>query len=279
VSEHVDAHFLDALKARGACAFGGLGLGVGVGVGAGGIALWEYERYKQSGQLDIYSPTVHTEKTGNILLDLRRGQANPLLSALKAYRQAMEEGNLLLVTYECVCGCLLLPHQALSVFPSHGVIATDNRCHTIRRDGDRTVSDYLLILQSAALSLAPFRQNACFFLAAAVSDFFVPPQEMQEHKIQSAASKGGDDALELRLKHVPKCLPLLRREWAPHAFVVSFKLETDPDMLMKKALGAIGKCVHTPGLLSGLLSGWLSDWQAGLLVGGMHLMKRLSAIK
>ena len=35
-------------------------------------------------------------------MDLRRGQANPLLAALKAYQQAVEEGNLLLVTYECV---------------------------------------------------------------------------------------------------------------------------------------------------------------------------------
>jgi hypothetical protein len=33
------------------------------------------------------------------------------------------------------------------------------------------------------------------------------------------------------------------QEWAPGAFVVSFKLETDPDMLVKKALGAIHKCV------------------------------------
>lgn len=112
------------------------------------------------------------------------------------------------------------------------------------------MTDYLLILQSAALSLAPFRQNACFFLAAAVSDFFVPPQEMQEHKIQSATAAAKDkdkdkDAatFELKLKHVPKCLPLLRQDWAPHAFVVSFKLETDPEMLMKKALGAIDKCV------------------------------------
>lgn len=113
------------------------------------------------------------------------------------------------------------------------------------------MTDYLLILQGAARALAPFRQNACLFLAAAVSDFFVPPQEMQEHKIQSSSAAanngkekdgaGGAATFELRLKHVPKCLPLLRREWAPHAFVVSFKLETDPGMLMRKALGAIDK--------------------------------------
>jgi phosphopantothenate-cysteine ligase len=76
-----------------------------------------------------------------------------------------------------------------------------------------------------------------FYLAAAVSDFFIPPGEMEEHKIQSAAH----DGLVLRLKNVPKCLGLLRHTWAPEAFIVSFKLETDPDMLLKKAQGAIEK--------------------------------------
>lgn len=43
---------------------------------------------------------ITTEKTGSIQVDVRRGQANPLLAALKGYQQAIEEGNLLLVTYE-----------------------------------------------------------------------------------------------------------------------------------------------------------------------------------
>lgn len=76
------------------------------------------------------------------------------------------------------------------------------------------------------------------YLAAAVSDFFVPPSEMEEHKIQSGAHS---DGLHLHLKTVPKCLTLVRREWAPQSFVVSFKLETDPDMLLKKAYAAIDK--------------------------------------
>lgn len=189
------------------------------------------------------------EKTGSILLDLRRGQANPLLAALKAYQQAVEEGNLLLVTYECVAWVVQPIHRQAPPFivlptPTQTPTHPETHQHT-----NRTVTDYLLILREAARALAPFRQNACLFLAAAVSDFFVPPQEMQEHKIQSSSAnkEKGDkkDAaaatFELLLKHVPKCLPLLRREWAPHAFVVSFKLETDPDMLMRKALGAIDK--------------------------------------
>lgn len=155
------------------------------------------------------------EKTGALVLDVKRGAANTLRGALEGYQQAREEGKLLLVTYE-------------------------------------TVTEYLLILQAAARALAPFRQNAMFFLACAVSDFYVPASEMVEHKIQSSVEhrkqqqeKGGkeeeEEGLTLRLQAVPKCLPLLRQEWAPHAFVVSFKLETDPDMLLKKAQGAVAR--------------------------------------
>ena len=36
---------------------------------------------------------------------------------------------------------------------------------------------------------------------------------------------------------VPKMLGLLRRQWAPEAVVVSFKLETDTDILVSKVRG------------------------------------------
>lgn len=79
--------------------------------------------------------------------------------------------------------------------------------------------------------------QALIYLAAAVSDFYVPASEMETHKIQS----GDHDGLVLNLRNVPKCMGLLRKTWAPEAFVVSFKLETDPDMLVKKAVRAIEK--------------------------------------
>ena len=88
------------------------------------------------------------------------------------------------------------------------------------------------------MALAPFRQNVMFFLASAVSDFFVPPSEMEVHKIQSGQQQ---DGLHLHLSSVPKCIPLLRQDWAPNSYVVSFKLETDPAMLMQKAQAAISK--------------------------------------
>ena len=73
-------------------------------------------------------------------------------------------------------------------------------------------------------------------MAAAVSDFYVPWASLPEHKIQSSTG-----SLELNLQTVPKCLPLLTQEWAPQAFHVSFKLETDKDILIKKAQAAIAK--------------------------------------
>ena len=57
-----------------------------------------------------------------------------------------------------------------------------------------------------------------------------PPTHTQAvHKIQSA-----DGPLSLNLSKVPKMLGVLRQTWAPGAFVVSFKLETDETILVKK---------------------------------------------
>ena len=56
-----------------------------------------------------------------------------------------------------------------------------------------------------------------------------------EHKIQSSDSH----SLHLTLQKVPKMIGALRTEWAPHAMVVSFKLETDETLLEKKARNSI----------------------------------------
>jgi phosphopantothenate-cysteine ligase len=58
-----------------------------------------------------------------------------------------------------------------------------------------------------------------FYLAAAVSDFYVPWKSMTEHKIES-----GSGPLDIRLAQVPKMLSVLRSNWAPKAFCISFKV-------------------------------------------------------
>lgn len=101
------------------------------------------------------------------------------------------------------------------------------------------LAEYLALLRAAARALAPLGSSAMFYLAAAVSDFYIPPSEMSEHKIQSA-----DGPLQITMRMVPKMLSPLVKEWAPEAFVISFKLETDPSILISKARQALEKYHH-----------------------------------
>ncbi|KAG8507668.1 LOW QUALITY PROTEIN: Coiled-coil domain-containing protein 30 [Galemys pyrenaicus] len=97
-----------------------------------------------------------------------------------------------------------------------------------------TLADYLHLLQAAAQALSPLGSSAMFYLAAAVSDFYVPASEMPEHKIQSS---GGP--LQITMKMVPKMLSPLVKDWAPKAFIISFKLETDPSIVIDRARNAL----------------------------------------
>ncbi|KAI9348200.1 DNA/pantothenate metabolism flavoprotein [Obelidium mucronatum] len=101
------------------------------------------------------------------------------------------------------------------------------------------VNEYLFLLREITASLAKLEQRAMFYLAAAVSDFYIPLGKMVHHKIQS-----GDGQLHLELDQVPKVLSPLVKEWAPKAFVVSFKLETDPSILIQKAKGSLTRYGH-----------------------------------
>ncbi|XP_075762844.1 phosphopantothenate--cysteine ligase isoform X1 [Pelodiscus sinensis] len=102
-----------------------------------------------------------------------------------------------------------------------------------------SLSEYLALLRAAARALAPLGSSVMFYLAAAVSDFYIPPSEMPEHKIQSS-----EGPLQITMKMVPKMLSPLVKEWAPEAFVISFKLETDPSILIDKSRKALEKYRH-----------------------------------
>ncbi|XP_067685727.1 phosphopantothenate--cysteine ligase-like [Haliotis asinina] len=103
-----------------------------------------------------------------------------------------------------------------------------------------SLAEYLHLLRASAQILNAIHSKALLYLAAAVSDFYIPKHEMPEHKIQSSTDK----PLQLSLQLVPKMLKPLVKEWAPDAFVVSFKLETDRNILIKKALSALDKYQH-----------------------------------
>ncbi|OJJ99971.1 hypothetical protein ASPACDRAFT_119887 [Aspergillus aculeatus ATCC 16872] len=134
-----------------------------------------------------------------------------------------------------------------------------------------TISEYLFELRSLAQLMKPLGPNALFYLAAAVSDFFIPRDRMSEHKIQSSelpshleSSGQGEDSLDIYtgglepqpvpnrskklvidLDPVPKFLHRLVDGWAPDgSMVVSFKLETDPNLLVYKAKTALERYAH-----------------------------------
>ncbi|PLB41625.1 phosphopantothenate--cysteine ligase CAB2 [Aspergillus candidus] len=132
-----------------------------------------------------------------------------------------------------------------------------------------TVSEYLFELRTLAKIMRPLGSNALFYLAAAVSDFFIPRDRMAEHKIQSSEVPrdpehavadsdrytGGLEPdenapsqsrkLVIDLDPVPKFLHQLVDGWAPPgSMVVSFKLETDPSLLVRKARTAIQRYSH-----------------------------------
>ncbi|KAF2839164.1 DFP-domain-containing protein [Patellaria atrata CBS 101060] len=127
-----------------------------------------------------------------------------------------------------------------------------------------TVNDYLWSLREVAKLMRPVGPNALFYLAAAVSDFFVPRDRMVEHKIQSTegfrqeyknedgeaekvklpAARTEGKKLIIDLEPVPKFLKSLVDGWAPEGMIVSFKLETDPGMLVDKAQYALKKYQH-----------------------------------
>ncbi|CAI7867028.1 unnamed protein product, partial [Closterium sp. NIES-53] len=82
------------------------------------------------------------------------------------------------------------------------------------------------LLRLVAEALNPIGPRGMVYLAAAVSDFFVPWPSMVEHKIQSGAGP-----LDIHLARVPKMIPLLRSLWCPAALLVSFKVRLSTPLL------------------------------------------------
>ncbi|EDO16746.1 hypothetical protein Kpol_1003p52 [Vanderwaltozyma polyspora DSM 70294] len=119
-----------------------------------------------------------------------------------------------------------------------------------------TVNQYLWSLKSIAKLLDS--SGCLFYLAAAVSDFFVPFSRLPKHKIQSRAygELSNDDSensnsattpegkLIINLDPVPKFLRRLVESWAKQAMIVSFKLETDESILIYKSTQALDRYNH-----------------------------------
>ncbi|KAI9163425.1 Phosphopantothenate--cysteine ligase CAB2 [Paramyrothecium foliicola] len=134
-----------------------------------------------------------------------------------------------------------------------------------------TITDYLHELRAIARLMRPLGPSALLYLAAAVSDFFVPPDRMAEHKIQSTDAVKGlvpdttptttndeetfdnfdgsprvprSKRLVIDLDPVPKFLKNLVDGWAPEGMIASYKLETDPSILVHKARYSLDRYQH-----------------------------------
>jgi phosphopantothenate-cysteine ligase len=134
-----------------------------------------------------------------------------------------------------------------------------------------TITDYLFELRAIAQLMRPLGPSGLLYLAAAVSDFFLPPDRMAEHKIQSTDAADGlkekqakeaeeeeetfdnfdssprvprSKRLVVDLDPVPKFLHNLVADWSPGCYIVSFKLETDPAILVHKAKYSLDRYQH-----------------------------------
>ncbi|KAL9936373.1 hypothetical protein V8E36_004441 [Tilletia maclaganii] len=131
------------------------------------------------------------------------------------------------------------PEHSAQLRPVLAAYHKANRAGTLLRLSFVTVNDYLFMLREMSRAMQPLGRTAMYYLAAAVSDFFVPSTKTPEHKIQS-----GKGSLLIEMDQVPKVLKPMVQDWVPEGFIVSFKLETDPSLLIPKARGALERYGH-----------------------------------
>ncbi|KAL0579190.1 Phosphopantothenate--cysteine ligase cab2 [Marasmius crinis-equi] len=124
----------------------------------------------------------------------------------------------------------------LEVLKTYKAVHNEGRLHTLTFV---TINDYLWLLRAVSQELSVLRRRAMYYLAAAVGDFFLPRQKMSQHKIQS-----GKGSLIIEMDQVPKILKPMVDEWSRDGYIVSFKLETDQDLLIPKARASLERYGH-----------------------------------
>lgn len=178
--------------------------------------LYSTERNESSGVDGMMHSTSKAKKTyGELSLNPRLTHSHVLQSAVRSYNSIVQQSLLITITF-------------------------------------RTVDDYLQKLQECCKAMNTAGSLGLIYLAAAVSDFYIPHEKKAMHKIQSrdyglkssdssntAQVVAADNTLTITFYPVPKVMSTLRDEWCPSAFVISFKLETDSTILQQKAVMAM----------------------------------------
>ncbi|GLB42069.1 putative DNA / pantothenate metabolism flavoprotein [Lyophyllum shimeji] len=136
-----------------------------------------------------------------------------------------------------ICVTREMRQDLLEVLTAYKSVQAAGTLHTLTFV---TVNDYLWLLRAVTKELSVLGKRAMYYLAAAVSDFFLPRQKLSEHKIQS-----GKGSLHIEMDQVPKILKPMVVEWTKgEGFIVSFKLETDEKLLAPKARAALERYGH-----------------------------------
>lgn len=178
---------------------------------------------------------------------LERGYAVIFLHRTKTLEPFTRHFNQKLV-FETLSECLISEDEddKLALEPMHNLLddmrdlltayrATKDRLLSI---GFVELSEYIHYLHQITCVMHQLAPKSILYLAAAVSDFYIPPSNLATHKIDSTAP------LHLTLQLVPKFLSPLVKYWAPNAYVVSFKLETDSSKLISKSRKALDGYGH-----------------------------------
>jgi len=95
-----------------------------------------------------------------------------------------------------------------------------------------TLFDYVFYIREICCKMNVLGKRAIYYSSAAVSDFYLPNDKIVEHKIQSS-----EGAPVIELQCVPKMIPIIKKVWNPETYLITFKLETDEDILKTKIDG------------------------------------------
>lgn len=178
---------------------------------------------------------------------LQKGYAVIFLYRTKTLEPFFRHFNQKLV-FDTLSECLISEEDddKLALEPMHNLL-DDMRdlLKSYRESKDRLLSigfvelsEYIHYLHQISVVMHQLAPKSILYLAAAVSDFYIPPNNMVTHKIDS------DSPLKLTLQLVPKFLSPLVKYWVPDAYVVSFKLETDQSKLISKSRRALDTYGH-----------------------------------
>lgn len=178
---------------------------------------------------------------------LQKGYAVIFLHRTQTLEPYLRHFNQRLV-FDTLSECLLTEEDddKLALEPMHNLLDDMKELlKNYREAKDRLLSigfvelaDYIHYLHQISIVMNQLAPKSILYLAAAVSDFYIPPSNLSTHKINS------DEPLKLTLQLVPKFLHPLVKYWVPDAYIVSFKLETDPLKLIAKSRRALDGYGH-----------------------------------